>query len=92
MGCPGKFKCVLLQFDYFPWCKESRKTEHTLRICPRFDKIPKTSPTLSLSNMNSRDAIASKNIIIINPWIVTLILFDEEYASPCCTEIMYVGV
>ena len=36
-------------------------SEHTLKICPRFDQISKTSPTHSLSNIDPRDASASKN-------------------------------
>ena len=35
-------------------------SEHTLKICPIFDKISKTLVTHPLSNMNPRDASASK--------------------------------
>ena len=36
-------------------------TKHTLKICPRFNNIAKTLVTHSLSNMDPRDASASKN-------------------------------
>ena len=39
-------------------------SEHTLKICPRFDKISKTTFHHWLSNMDPRDASASKNPVV----------------------------
>ena len=41
--------------------KSTHPTKHTLKICPRFNNIAKTLVTHSLSNMDPRDASASKN-------------------------------
>ena len=30
MSYPGKFKCMLVEFDYFSWGKESRKALKTV--------------------------------------------------------------
>ena len=42
--------------------KSTHPTKHTLKICPRFNNIAKTLVTHSLSNMDPRDASASKNV------------------------------
>ena len=61
MGCPGKFKCMLVEFDYFPWCKESRKALKTvLKVSVRSKMEVSLLPHLKDGNMRSSPCAAEE--------------------------------